>query len=134
MTKFHIFIKNIATVKNLKYTFWSYIITVIVLSVAPLNTSSQLNTFTIISFRGDYFFHAMVLFPWFFFGIILNKNFWFWLIVGLLFAITTEFIQFFLTYRAFNINDMLANITGLFIGLPILFFRTAIGNYLKYKQ
>jgi VanZ family protein len=35
-----------------------------------------------------------------------------WLIIGVLFAFAMEAVQYFLPYRAFNINDLLANGLG----------------------
>jgi glycopeptide antibiotics resistance protein len=39
-----------------------------------------------------------------------------WLVVGVLFALSTEAIQYLLPYRAFNINDLLANGFGVILG------------------
>lgn len=43
-----------------------------------------------------------------------------WLLTGLLFASTTEGLQYFLPYRAFNINDLLANLLGVMLGFAVL--------------
>ena len=44
------------------------------------------------------------------------------IIIGLLFAFGLEFIQYYLPYRAFNINDLIANGIGIAIG-TIFFIR-----------
>jgi VanZ family protein len=41
----------------------------------------------------------------------------------LLFAIMSEVIQSFIPYRSFNLNDLIANIFGILIGLLILFVK-----------
>lgn len=43
-----------------------------------------------------------------------------WLLTGLLFASATEGLQYFLPYRAFNINDLLANLLGVMAGFAVL--------------
>lgn len=43
-----------------------------------------------------------------------------WLLTGLLFASATEGLQYFLPYRAFNINDLLANLLGVMVGFAVL--------------
>ena len=43
-----------------------------------------------------------------------------WLLTGLLFASTTEGLQYFLPYRAFNINDLLANLLGVMVGFALV--------------
>lgn len=94
-----------------------YFAGLVLISVAPLNTSGQLNDMTLVAIRGDYFLHAMVFLPWatlIFFAFRLNLA---WIMTGLLLAAATEGIQYFLHYRAFNINDLIANMTGVVIGL-----------------
>ena len=44
----------------------------------------------------------------------------FWLLTGLLFASATEGLQYFLPYRAFNINDLLANLIGIMAGFALV--------------
>ncbi len=43
-----------------------------------------------------------------------------WLLLGLLFASASEGLQYFLPYRAFNINDLLANLLGVMAGFAVL--------------
>ncbi len=72
---------------------------------------------TVVAVRGDYFLHAMVFLPWatlVFFAFRLNLA---GIITGLFLAAATEGVQYFLHYRAFNINDLIANMAGVIIGL-----------------
>jgi glycopeptide antibiotics resistance protein len=52
-----------------------------------------------------------------------------WLFIGLIFSSAAEVIQYFLQYRAYNINDLLANSIGVLLGFTI--FTTLI--IFKYK-
>jgi VanZ family protein len=40
---------------------------------------------------------------------------------GLLLAALTESVQYFLSWRAYNINDLLANMLGVFAGVLLVF-------------
>ncbi|HRW97764.1 MAG TPA: VanZ family protein, partial [Bacteroidales bacterium] len=44
----------------------------------------------------------------------------YWFIAGLLFASASEMVQYALFYRAFNINDMIANMIGIMTGFLLL--------------
>lgn len=98
---------------------WGYILFVLLLMALPLNSTKQLNDITVISFRGDYFFHALVFLPWMFFRQVYKVNITAWLITGVLFACGSEGLQYLLPYRAWNINDLLANALGVLLGFII---------------
>lgn len=87
----------------------------------PINSTGELNNITILHFRGDYFFHALLFIPWAFFIVSMKKPFLFWFILGLILAIGSELIQYYLPYRAFNINDLLANSIGIIIGYTLYY-------------
>ena len=111
--------------------FRVYTIVIILLCVLPINSSdSSLNNTYLISIRLDYLAHFILFIPWMF---LLKKysNVSFYkntlkatllIIIGLLFAFGLEFIQYYLPYRAFNINDLIANGIGIAIG-TIFFIR-----------
>jgi len=82
----------------------------------PLNASNELNNITILQLRGDYFFHILMFIPWMFFQKTTHFKAMHWLLPGLLFASVSEGLQYFLPYRAFNINDLIANATGVLLG------------------
>jgi len=110
--------------------FSIYCLIIILLFTLPLNSANELNNITILRFRGDYFFHALLFLPWALFQLLPKKHWVLWIIIGLLFALTSELIQFFLSYRAFNINDIFANTIGISSGfiLRIIFKDLIIRN------
>ena len=103
-------------VVNSKLVFSFYCLVIILLVTLPLNSSGDLNDITILHFRGDYFFHALLFLPWSLFQIIPKYQLSVWIIMGLIFAVGSELIQLILTYRAFNLNDLFANSFGIFTG------------------
>ncbi len=114
--------------------FWIYFIAIIFLIALPINTPGSklnLNNFTIIIIRGDYFFHALTFIPWAFFMVAMKQRPWTWLILGLLFSTGTELLQYLLPYRRFNINDLISNSLGILLGIGILIF---LMNGLKQRQ
>jgi VanZ family protein len=97
----------------------------ILLAVLPINRSeSFLNDNYILTFRMDYIAHFAIFIPWtviawlFFFSFPagMKMKITGWLLTGITVAAGTEFLQYFLPYRAFNINDMAANLTGILLG------------------
>ncbi len=103
-----------------KKLFRVYLICVLLLAVLPINSAGGLNNVTILKFRGDYFLHSLMLVPWMIFLLWIKSNWWLWLLSGLLFAAFIEGIQYVLPYRAYNVNDLVANIIGVGIGGGIL--------------
>ncbi len=102
---------------------------IILLCVLPINSSgSSLNNVYLISIRLDYLAHFILFIPWMFLlkkysKMSFNKNIvktTLLIIIGLLFAFSSELIQYYLPYRAFNINDLIAN--GIGIGIGAIFF------------
>jgi VanZ family protein len=87
------------------------------LAIAPINgNGGSLNDIFILELRSDYLIHALQFLPWMIFGMKMSKPILYWLIAGLFFASITEGIQYFLTYRSFNINDLIANLIGVLLG------------------
>ena len=115
----------------LRILFLLYCTSLILLTIVPINGgASPLNDIFIIKIRLDYILHVLIFFPFIplaiysFFGIhqrkkALNKILPL-IILGILFAIISESIQFYLPYRTFNINDIIANTLGVILGLPII--------------
>ncbi len=90
--------------------------------------NGELNNITILTFRGDYFFHS-ILFSFFipiiWFGSlngVKTLSLILYVFIGLIFATLSEVLQLFVPYRAFNINDMIANCLGIILGFWSLFF------------
>lgn len=113
--------------KNItKWPRWSlllYLITLITVSVMPLGkVSKEITNITVIHLRGDYFLHMLVYLP-ILMLMVLSFQKWKWgmLVVALLLGAGLEFIQMALPYRAFNINDLLANVGGVVIGAGVAY-------------
>ncbi|MHC1776967.1 MAG: VanZ family protein [Lentimicrobium sp.] len=96
--------------------FWLYIGAIFLLVTLPINSAGELNNVTILRFRGDYFFHALLFMPWAFFQPAMCFRTWQWLAMGLLFACGSEGVQYLLPYRAYNVNDLVSNGLGVVLG------------------
>lgn len=115
-----------------KYFLLIYTILIIILAVLPINRGdSFLNNNFILSFRLDYVVHFMVFILWMTVawlfshggnGIPLVKILG-WILAGLCLAAGSECLQFFIPFRAFNINDLVANGIGVLLGSVIFLFR-----------
>ena len=87
----------------------------------------MLNNNYLLNIRWDYLAHALVYIP-LVPMVMITLNGWkvkmqgrvSIVILSLVFAFSLEGIQYFLSYRAFNINDLAAN--GVGVGLGFLFF------------
>ena len=91
-----------------------YLIAIIALVALPVNNSSMksLNDIMILQLRGDYIVHMLLFAPWCFLKPGLRLSLWWWALAGVAFAVAAESLQYFLPYRAYNINDMIANALG----------------------
>ncbi len=113
------------TFSRIKTLFIAYTILLLLVAILPINSvGSTINHTFIVSIRLDYLLHCAIFLPWMF---LMRKfsgtNFLLsyarplmWISVGLLFAIFTEVIQYYLPYRAFNVNDLFANGLGILLG------------------
>jgi VanZ family protein len=117
-----------------------YILFLVLLSVLPINSasSSSLNHIFVVSIRLDYLLHCLVYLPLVSFAWMDKEIDIFktpvkavaWIVILLIFAAVTEGLQYFLPYRAFNINDLLANSLGVVIGFVIVtIFRQFFTKY-----
>ena len=112
-----------------------YILILFVGAIIPLGSREQsLNTTYTFHIRWDYLLHAIIYLPMpVLMGFSLREARLFWIrIIGysLLFTVLFETIQLAVPYRAFNINDMLANGIGVIIGLvpAVLVWRRFSGS------
>jgi len=111
--------------------FWAYTIILVLLAVLPINGSeSTINNTYVVSIRLDYLLHCLVYIPWMFLlgwmteatikkkaGTVLS-----YVLIAFVFAFVNEGIQYFLPYRAYNINDLLANGLGVLLGSVVFWF------------
>jgi VanZ family protein len=110
----------------------AYTALLVLLAVLPINSGdSALNNNYILSLRLDYLVHFAVFIPWVVLvwwatGVSFRseplKAFG-WIAAGIALAVLTEAVQYLLSYRSFNINDLLANIIGVVLGSVVFFFR-----------
>lgn len=82
----------------------------------------KLENVLILSFRGDYIVHAIQFLPFLIILGFLNLSILNSIFLGLLFAVFLESIQWFLPYRSFNVNDLIANSVGVLAGVLLLPF------------
>ena len=109
--------------KHSRVLFLGYFIFLILIAVLPLNNISSdiLNNVFIVRIRLDYLLHSLLFIPWIFLYSVTFcpeniSDKLIMVIAGLLMAFATEGVQYFLTYRAYNINDLLANFLGVLLG------------------
>jgi VanZ family protein len=109
----------------------AYSVLLFLLAILPINSKeSSINNSYILQIRMDYLLHFTVFFVWMsllWLSLIANKKtnpklVLVYIFIGLLFAVFNESIQYVLPYRAFNINDLVANGLGILLG-AILFIK-----------
>jgi VanZ family protein len=106
----------------MRFTFWAYIVAILLLITLPLNSvNSYLSNTYVVEVRLDYLGHILLFAPFLF----LVKHTYLpniiaALLTGLTFAVATEFLQYFLPYRVFNINDLLSNALGIPFGMVFI--------------
>jgi len=105
-----------------KALLWTYLAVIVILAVAPIG--GGINRITVFSLRADYLVHMVLFVPWALLGLATKKQEPLWLGMGVLMAAGSESLQYLLTYRAYNVNDLLANMIGVAAGyvvfIPVL--------------
>ena len=110
---------------NSSNVFWGYIAFILLMVVLPLNGFSNfaLNNVYVVEVRLDHLLHGILFLPWFFISICIYRlPVWLAIIAGIGLAVAAEGVQYYLPYRAFNINDMISNVIGVMLWLGILVF------------
>ncbi|NLJ82029.1 MAG: VanZ family protein [Bacteroidales bacterium] len=93
--------------------FVLYVVTVLLLNVLPLGIAEKLNKINLWEFRADYLVHLLIFLPWSLFQFLFfRKRKIVWFFIGLVFAVSIEFVQYYLPYRSFNPYDLLFNVMG----------------------
>ena len=121
-------ISRLLSARNL---FAAYLLTVVLLMVLPLNSGSEFNNIFIFHLRADYLLHAVLFLPWAFLRYRTEQTLVSWFFWGILLASASEGIQYLLPYRAFNINDVLANFIGICLSTGLWW---AFGKIKKQKS
>ena len=109
--------------ENSSKFFWGYITFILLMAVIPLNglNSHALNNVYILEIRLDHLLHGILFLPWFFISIqIFRQPVWVAVVAGIGLAVSAEGVQYFLPYRAFNVNDMISNVIGMMLGLGVM--------------
>lgn len=110
---------------------WIYLSAVLLVSILPLNsTSISMSGSSLLSFKNEHTLHAFAFLPTIFlYNCLLYSKMksnlhkkLYSVTLAILFAFITEYIQHFLSYRSFSINDLAANFIGVFMGSFSLFF------------
>lgn len=120
---------NHESLKYKKTMFWVIISAIILQSVAPINNAnSKLNNTFLFSIRMDYFLHVLmflslsVLYKLAYFQkgnfSLLMEYGYFAILLSM--AVILEVLQLVVPYRSFNINDMVANVMGVIISIPVV--------------
>lgn len=109
-----------------RFCLYVYIVLIFLVACLSLNgVSRALNETFILEFRADYLIHmGLFLFLMFLISRAYHVNFRtrpyavvMWTSIAIFIAFIAEGVQYFLTYRAFNINDLIANILGVVLGM-----------------
>ena len=102
----------------------------ILMAVLPLNgtTNTVLTDVFVVHIRLDHLLHATAFIPWaFLYRVTFRPVKWeeklMLVVYGLLMALAMEGVQYFLTYRSYNINDMISNWMGVVLGMIVLIGR-----------
>ncbi|MBS3772299.1 MAG: VanZ family protein [Bacteroidales bacterium] len=102
---------------KLKAILITYLTLLLLATVLPLNSAGEaLNENHVFTLRWDYLLHALVYAP---LPVLLAwqlKKLWPAVLLALALAAGLELIQALLPYRGFNMNDMVANGTGVLMG------------------
>lgn len=101
---------------------WAYLVALLLLMWAPVGVLGvPLNNF-VFGIRMDHLLHASVYLPCVFFLMdfkLLQPLVRSWL-VAVVIGLTAETVQYFLPYRGFDINDMVANFLGVTLGYFVI--------------
>ena len=120
-------ISRLLSARNL---FAAYLLTVVLLMVLSLN-SGEINNIFILHLRADYLLHTALFLPWAFLRYRTEQSPVSWFFWGILLASASEGIQYLLPFRAFNINDVLANFIGICLSTGLWW---AFGKIKKQKS
>jgi glycopeptide antibiotics resistance protein len=115
--------------------FLIYAIIVLLLHIIPIGVNDiALDEIEFIIFRGDYLLHTAIFLPWMIFiwlylntnnihGSTRRKYAIVWFCTGVFLAVFAEGIQYWITYRGFNVIDIVYNVLGVILG-GLIFLHT----------
>ena len=114
-----------------------YILVLLLLNVLPINgNDSVLNNNYLLHLRWDYLGHFVAYGLLGVLGFLFAKakqiNAWFTVFLLLSFAIGEEFLQKLISWRSFNINDLVANTLGVGLGVMGILILMAINRKFRF--
>ena len=100
--------------------FTLYLLAVLASALIPLGgfSVSMSDTKVVDLVRMDYLLHTLLFIPLFPLWKLIRPHlaWWFLLPAAVLIAVAAELIHLYIPYRGFNINDLLWNVAGVFLG------------------
>jgi len=107
-----------------KVVLFVYIALILLLFVLPLNEAKTvfLSDTYVVKIRLDYLSHVFLFLPL----LLLSKiafpttGYYCIILAGIIYAGLCEGLQYLLPYRSFNINDLIANVIGVFTGIVLM--------------
>lgn len=110
-----------------------YFVVLMVLMWAPLNGLGVPLDNYILGLRADHLLHASVFIPCVFFLWDIISPKWFVWLCSAAIGLLSEGVQWLLPYRGFDINDLVANVIGVTLGMVvIILFRQAVRRRRQY--
>jgi hypothetical protein len=109
--------------KDLNIRYWAlgvYLVVLVGGYIAPFNCS-DISKVTVLQFRLDYLVHVLMFAPlvllW---RLVFPRHPW-WVVLGTGLGLATglEGLQYVLSYRSWNVNDMIGNVIGVLLGSGI---------------
>lgn len=119
--------KHLST-SSYKKVFYTYVATIVILLVLPLNGTLALTNFYF-GFRSDHIVHCCIFIPFIpllYLGRFTNSSFRL-VLYGVIFASFCEFLHLFIPYRQASIFDLLAN----YLGIITSFLFLKVAHYFR---
>ncbi len=121
---------QVLSVKRLIYIYLTFLI---LGTMLPINGTFALNDNYVLNIRWDYLLHVLVYIPLPVLLIKQTEKFWLAMLLSFAIAAGFEFVQLTIAFRAFNINDLLANVVGILAGV-LVYFLLRNKNFSKLKK
>lgn len=119
--------------------FFSYLLLLIFAAAFPFTSTdiAAMNNTYVMSFRLDHVMHVLAFLPLYALGVwlfqpISRKGRVYLLLIGLVIAALTEYIQLFINYRTYNPADLIANLSGVLLGAIIMLVVKKIKRFKPY--
>ena len=116
-------IESVKTKPYMRLLLITYFLFLVLVAIIPISLAScgLLNNTDIITILLEYLLHSLLFIPWvFLYRVTFRPATWsdnlIMVSYGLLMAFATEGVQYFITYRTYNINDLLSNFLGVLLG------------------